>query len=72
MKITARYFVDQNFLTICADGVIHTFARRGGDYGSRDMRSCMESYWKNLTMCDRIGTFELGYEGDLIRWSEVA
>lgn len=30
MKIFGKYYVDQNFVTICSNGTIYTVARRCG------------------------------------------
>lgn len=33
MKIFGKYYVDQNFITICSNGTIYTVARNSGQIG---------------------------------------
>ena len=67
MKITGKYKVDQNFITVYCDNTVYTIARNTGDGGSVKVgeRTFMgqiltqEAYDKWASECEKEGTFEL-------------
>lgn len=68
-RVLGRYNVDQNFILICADGVLYTIVRKTGKWGCIDMLAypyLANGYWRILSECTGIGLFEFGRIGHLI------
>ena len=67
MKITGKYTVDQNFITVFSDNKIYTIARNSGDWGSLAVgdyahsggKLTQEIYDKWLSECEKEGSFTL-------------
>lgn len=67
MKITGKYTVDQNFITVFSDNKVYTIARNSGDWGCLAVNNnayiggklTQETYDKWEAECDREGTFTL-------------
>lgn len=66
MKIFGRYYVDQNFVTICSNGTIYTVARNSGQIGRVSIGEYMfngrkltqEGYDQIASKCNREKEFD--------------
>jgi hypothetical protein len=67
--ITGKYEKDQNFITVYCDNTMYTIARNAGNWGSvrvgqmtfQGKELTQETYNKQESACENVGTFHLAY-----------
>lgn len=70
MKITGRYTVDENFITVFTEDTMYTLCRRSTDWGKRKVGEWLacggeltcELFDSLAARCSKVGTFTLEEE----------